>query len=87
MLNYYLAFRLPQNPQNPESNKETPVIHVLRTVHIISSFSQVLSCNLRVYMYFEFVSLLLLKQCRCYCACDYCAVDCYIQPLWLVLIQ
>jgi len=32
----------------------------------ISSFSQFLSCNIRAYMYFEFVSLFLLMQCHGY---------------------
>ena len=43
-----------------------------------------LSHNLRVCMYFEFVTLLLLKQCHCYCACQYFAVDCSVQRLWLL---
>ena len=31
-----------------------------------------------VYMYFEFVILLLRMQCHFYCSCDYCAVDCSV---------
>jgi len=64
--------------QNPESNKEMPVICVLRIIqlsivsvsfyHIIHVYTCVLSlCH-----------LLLLMQCHCYCACYYCAVDCSI---------
>jgi len=49
-------------------NKLRNTSHSLYAMHYpnISSFSQFLSCNIRAYMYFEFVSLFLLMQCHGY---------------------